>query len=53
MPKIIVVGDVNGQLSDVFTKLGKLHTKNAFAFAVIAGNLFSDQILLQSGRTKS
>ncbi|KAK4613816.1 hypothetical protein CLAFUW4_09246 [Fulvia fulva] len=42
MPKIIVVGDVNGQLTDVFTKLGKLHAKNAFAFAIIAGNLFSD-----------
>ncbi|EME42564.1 hypothetical protein DOTSEDRAFT_89929 [Dothistroma septosporum NZE10] len=42
MPKIIVVGDVNSQLSDIFTKLGKLHAKNAFALAIIAGNLFGD-----------
>ncbi|CAK4025207.1 CWF19 1 [Lecanosticta acicola] len=40
--KIIVVGDVNGHFSDLFGKLAKLHAKNSFAFAVIAGNLFAN-----------
>jgi hypothetical protein len=40
--KIIVIGDVNGRLSDVFGKVAALHAKNNFAFAIIAGNLFKD-----------
>ncbi|KAF2173747.1 hypothetical protein M409DRAFT_62018 [Zasmidium cellare ATCC 36951] len=42
MGKIIVLGDINGQLSDAFGKLAKLHTKQSFSFAIIAGNLFND-----------
>jgi len=38
----VVIGDVNGRLSEVFGKLTTLHTKQAFAFAIIAGNLFAD-----------
>ena len=38
----IVLGDVNGRLSEVFTKLATLHAKQSFAFAIIAGNLFAD-----------
>lgn len=41
MGKIIVLGHINGQLS-VFEKLAKLHAKQSFSFAIIAGNLFSD-----------
>jgi diadenosine tetraphosphate (Ap4A) HIT family hydrolase len=37
-----VVGDVNGQFRAVFQKLGALHSKNAFAFALVVGNLFAD-----------
>lgn len=40
----IVIGDVNGQFVDVFKKLSGLHAKNAFSFALIAGNLFSDPV---------
>ncbi|KAK5131209.1 hypothetical protein LTR08_001234 [Meristemomyces frigidus] len=40
--KIVVVGDVNGKLSEVFGKLAALHTKQNFLFAIIAGNLFAD-----------
>ncbi|KAJ9665175.1 hypothetical protein H2201_004649 [Coniosporium apollinis] len=42
--KIVVVGDVNGQFVDVFKKISALHAKNAFSFALIAGNLFSDPV---------
>lgn len=37
-----IVGDVHGQFVDVLGKLSKLHAKNAFAFAIIAGDLFAD-----------
>ncbi|KAE8145232.1 CwfJ C-terminus 2-domain-containing protein-like protein [Aspergillus avenaceus] len=40
--KIVVIGNVNCQLRDVFTKLAKLHVKQSFAFAIIAGDLFGD-----------
>ncbi|TVY47695.1 CWF19-like protein [Lachnellula occidentalis] len=40
--KIIVLGDINGQLQPVFTKLSTLHAKNSFAFAIVTGNLFSE-----------
>lgn len=33
---------MHGQLVDVLSKLSKLHAKNAFAFAIIAGDLFAD-----------
>lgn len=36
----IVIGNVNGQLSEVFSKVAALHAKNSFTFALIAGNLF-------------
>ncbi|KAF2487332.1 CwfJ C-terminus 2-domain-containing protein-like protein [Neohortaea acidophila] len=39
--KIVVIGDVNGRISELFTKLSTLHAKQSFAFAIIAGNLFS------------
>jgi hypothetical protein len=38
----VVVGDVNGQFKAVFQKLGALHAKNNFAFAIIVGSLFGD-----------
>lgn len=38
----VVIGDVNGKLSEVFGKLATLHGKQNFAFAIIAGNLFAD-----------
>ncbi|KAL5116991.1 hypothetical protein ACEQ8H_005077 [Pleosporales sp. CAS-2024a] len=38
--KIVVIGDVNGQFKSVFQKLGALHARNNFAFAIIAGSLF-------------
>jgi Protein similar to CwfJ C-terminus 1/Protein similar to CwfJ C-terminus 2 len=37
-----VVGDINGQYPVVFKKLEALHGKNAFAFALVVGNLFAD-----------
>ncbi len=30
-------------MGTVFTKLANLHTKNNFSFAIVAGNLFSEQ----------
>ncbi|KAF2240670.1 CwfJ domain-containing protein [Trematosphaeria pertusa] len=39
--KIAVIGDVNGQFPAVFQKLGALHAKNNFSFALIVGNLFA------------
>jgi diadenosine tetraphosphate (Ap4A) HIT family hydrolase len=36
-----VLGDLNGQFPAVFEKLAALHTKQNFAFAIIAGNLFA------------
>jgi hypothetical protein len=38
----VVIGDVNGQIKPVFQKLGALHAKNSFAFAIIVGSLFGD-----------
>jgi hypothetical protein len=38
----VVVGDVNGQFKAVFQKLGALHAKNDFAFAIVAGSLFGE-----------
>lgn len=38
----VVLGDVDGQFKAVFQKLGALHAKNNFAFAIIAGSLFGD-----------
>jgi diadenosine tetraphosphate (Ap4A) HIT family hydrolase len=38
----VVIGDVNGQFQAVFLKLGALHAKNNFAFAIIVGGLFAD-----------
>ncbi|KAL3460242.1 CwfJ C-terminus 2-domain-containing protein-like protein [Aspergillus heterothallicus] len=40
--KIIVIGNVNCELQDVFTKLAKLHVKQSFSFAIVAGDLFGD-----------
>ncbi|CEN61989.1 Putative CwfJ domain protein [Aspergillus calidoustus] len=40
--KIIVIGNVNCELQDVFTKLAKLHVKQSFSFAIIAGDLFGE-----------
>ncbi|KAH8675938.1 CwfJ C-terminus 1-domain-containing protein-like protein [Xylariales sp. PMI_506] len=38
--KVIVVGSPNGKLEPVFEKLGVLHSKNNFSFAIVTGNLF-------------
>lgn len=38
----IVIGNVNGELKNVFTKLAKLHAKQNFSFAIIVGDLFGD-----------
>lgn len=40
----MVIGDVNGQFKAVFQKLGALHAKNNFAFAIIVGNLFANGV---------
>lgn len=40
--KIVVTGDINGKLSEFFTKLAGLQSKQNFAFALISGNLFAD-----------
>ncbi|RDW93738.1 CwfJ domain protein [Aspergillus mulundensis] len=40
--KIVVIGDVNCELQEVFTKLAKLHVKQSFSFAIITGDLFGD-----------
>ncbi|KAK2834976.1 hypothetical protein FQN49_006727 [Arthroderma sp. PD_2] len=40
--KLIVVGGVNSSFREVFGKLQKLQTKQQFAFAIIAGDLFAD-----------
>ncbi|KAF7587934.1 hypothetical protein BBP40_006500 [Aspergillus hancockii] len=40
--KIIVIGGVNCQLREVFTKLAKLQVKQAFALAIVVGDLFGD-----------
>lgn len=38
----LVVGNVNGALSEVFTKLAKLQAKQGFAFAIVIGDLFGN-----------
>ncbi|KAL3438808.1 CwfJ C-terminus 2-domain-containing protein-like protein [Aspergillus tetrazonus] len=40
--KIIVIGNVNCELQEVFTKLAKLHVKQSFSFAIITGDLFGN-----------
>merc|ERR1711977_771473 len=40
--KILVLGDVYGQLQSVFAKVSKLHVSNQFSLAVVAGNLFAE-----------
>lgn len=35
------MGDVNGQFLAVFQKIGALHSKNSFSFALFVGNLFA------------
>ncbi|KAF4629972.1 hypothetical protein G7Y89_g8171 [Cudoniella acicularis] len=40
--KIIVLGDVNGQLQQAFSKLTSLHAKNNFSLAIVTGNLFAE-----------
>ncbi|PTU20651.1 hypothetical protein P175DRAFT_0478703 [Aspergillus ochraceoroseus IBT 24754] len=40
--KIIVIGNVNCQLQDVFTKLAKLQAKQNFSLAIVAGDLFGE-----------
>jgi hypothetical protein len=35
-----VVGDVNGQIKSLSTKLSMIHSKNNFSFAIVAGDLF-------------
>lgn len=44
----VIVGDVNGQIAGLFSKLSALHAKQNFAFAIIAGNLFSDSAAASS-----
>ncbi|ESZ90440.1 hypothetical protein SBOR_9183 [Sclerotinia borealis F-4128] len=39
--KIIVLGDINGQIRHAFTKLTSLQLKNNFCLAIVAGNLFA------------
>ncbi|PKX95550.1 CwfJ domain protein [Aspergillus novofumigatus IBT 16806] len=40
--KIVVIGSVNCELREVFTKLAKLHVKQNFSIAIIVGDLFGD-----------
>ncbi|KAI4130191.1 MAG: hypothetical protein LQ347_003476 [Umbilicaria vellea] len=42
--KIIVLGAVGGRIGPVFEKLSKLHAKNSFSLAIIAGELFADPL---------
>lgn len=37
-----MVGDVRGQCVEVLKKISTLHAKNAFSFAIVAGDLFAD-----------
>ncbi|KAJ6788021.1 hypothetical protein PWT90_01133 [Aphanocladium album] len=39
-PKIIVLGSLNGNLRPALTKLAVLHAKNAFALALLTGDVF-------------
>jgi hypothetical protein len=47
--KIVVTGDINGKLSEFFAKLSALQSKQKFAFAIIAGNLFAGNLSSDSG----
>jgi hypothetical protein len=38
----VVIGNVNCALQEVFTKLAKLHVKQNFSFAIVAGDLFGN-----------
>lgn len=38
-----MLGDVDGQFQPVFAKVAKLHAKNNFSLALVAGNLFPSQ----------
>ncbi|KAL2060164.1 hypothetical protein VTL71DRAFT_9559 [Oculimacula yallundae] len=40
--KILVLGDIYGQLQSTFTKVSSLHAKNSFSLAIVAGNLFAE-----------
>ncbi|OXV06188.1 hypothetical protein Egran_06044 [Elaphomyces granulatus] len=40
--KIVVLGNINGALQEVFTRLAKLHIKQSFSFAIVVGDLFGD-----------
>ena len=44
----IVTGSLDGQIKPTCEKLAKLHAKNAFAFALIVGDLFPDPASLTS-----
>ncbi|KAF2807631.1 uncharacterized protein BDZ99DRAFT_489285 [Mytilinidion resinicola] len=46
--KILVVGGVYGQFPAVFSKISALHAKNAFALAIIVGDLFADPVTATS-----
>ncbi|KAK5990728.1 CWF19-like-like-like protein [Cladobotryum mycophilum] len=40
-PKIIVLGSLNGQLEPALKKVAALHSKNAFALAILTGDVFA------------
>lgn len=42
--KIAVTGDINGKLTEFFKKLSALQSKQNFAFAIVAGNLFAGNL---------
>ncbi|KAL1976244.1 hypothetical protein VTN31DRAFT_2526 [Thermomyces dupontii] len=42
LSKIVVIGNVNCALNEVFTKLARLQAKQNFSFAIVAGDLFGD-----------
>ncbi|PKS06483.1 hypothetical protein jhhlp_007231 [Lomentospora prolificans] len=42
LPKVLVLGSVNGQLKAAFGKVATLQTKNNFSLLIITGNLFSE-----------
>ncbi|OOF92640.1 hypothetical protein ASPCADRAFT_209890 [Aspergillus carbonarius ITEM 5010] len=45
--KIVVLGDVHGELRDVLTKLAKLHVKQNFSLAIVVGDLFGEGVTEQ------
>jgi hypothetical protein len=38
--KVLVVGAIQGHLTNAFNKITKLHTKQSFSFAIIVGDVF-------------